>query len=64
MPIIVVASLMTPLVGLIEDCYRESKVQEDFIIKANRPTTLGYPDLSDDGTLHNTALLMNTLLAG
>ena len=33
--------------GLIEDCIRESRVQEDFIIKANRPTTLGYPDLTD-----------------
>ena len=33
--------------GLIEDCIRESNVQEDFIIKANRPTTLGYPDLTD-----------------
>ena len=33
--------------GLIEDCLRDSKVQEDFIIKANRPTTLGYPDLTD-----------------
>ncbi len=35
--------------GLIEDCYRDSKVQEDFIIKTNRPTTLAYSDISDDG---------------
>ena len=35
--------------GLIEDCYRDSRVQEDFIIKTNRPTTLAYSDISDDG---------------
>ncbi|SVB47003.1 uncharacterized protein METZ01_LOCUS199857 [marine metagenome] len=35
--------------GLIEDCIRESRVQEDFIIKTNRPTTLAYSDISDDG---------------
>ena len=34
---------------LIEDCYRDSRVQEDFIIKTNRPTTLAYSDISDDG---------------
>ena len=36
--------------GLIEDCYRDSRVQEDFIIKTNRPTTLAYSDISDDCT--------------
>ena len=35
---------------LIEDCYRDSRVQEDFIIKTNRPTTLAYSDISDDCT--------------
>jgi fructokinase len=35
--------------GLIEDCIRESRVQEDFIFKTNRPTTLAYSDISDDG---------------
>jgi fructokinase len=35
--------------GLIEDCIRESRVQEDFIIKTNRPTTLAYADLDDQG---------------
>jgi len=35
--------------GLIQDCYRDSRVQEDFIIKTNRPTTLAYSDISDDG---------------
>ena len=33
--------------GLIEDCLRDSKVQEDFIIKTNRPTTLAYADVTD-----------------
>jgi fructokinase len=33
--------------GLIEDCLRDSKVQKDFIIKANRPTTLAYADVTD-----------------
>ena len=33
--------------GLIEDYYRDSKVQEDFIIKTNRPTTLAYADVTD-----------------
>ncbi|HAY41749.1 MAG TPA: carbohydrate kinase, partial [Gammaproteobacteria bacterium] len=32
--------------GLIEDCIRESRVQEDFIFKTNRPTTLAYSDIS------------------
>ena len=35
--------------GLIQDCYRDSRVQEDFIIKTNRPSTLAYSDISDDG---------------
>ncbi|MDP6727333.1 MAG: carbohydrate kinase [Gammaproteobacteria bacterium] len=35
--------------GLLEDCIRESRVQEDFIFKTNRPTTLAYSDISDDG---------------
>jgi fructokinase len=35
--------------GLIEDCIRESRVQEDFIFKTNRPTTLAYSVISDDG---------------
>ena len=34
---------------LIEDFYRDSRIQEDFIIKTNRPTTLAYSDISDDG---------------
>ena len=34
---------------LIENWYRDSRVQEDFIIKTNRPTTLAYSDISDDG---------------
>ncbi len=33
--------------GLIEDYYRDSKVQEDFIIKTSRPTTLAYADVTD-----------------
>ena len=33
--------------GLIEDCLKDSKVQEDFIIKTNRPTTLAYADVTD-----------------
>ena len=33
--------------GLIEDCFRDSKVQKDFIIKTNRPTTLAYADVTD-----------------
>ena len=32
---------------LIEDCLRDSKVQEDFIIKTNRPTTLAYANVTD-----------------
>ena len=32
---------------LIEDCLRDSKVQENFIIKTNRPTTLAYADVTD-----------------
>jgi fructokinase len=32
---------------LIEDCIRESRVQEDFIFKTNRPTTLAYADVTD-----------------
>ena len=39
---------------LIEDCYRDSRVQEDFIIKTNRPTTLAYSDISDDGIAQYT----------
>ena len=31
--------------GLILDCLRDSKVQEDFIISTNRPTTLAYADV-------------------
>jgi len=31
--------------GLILDCLRDSKVQEDFIINTNRPTTLAYADV-------------------
>ena len=34
--------------GSIEDCLRDSKVQEDFIIKTNRHTTLAYADVTDD----------------
>ena len=33
--------------GLILDSLRESKVQEDFIINTNRPTTLAYADVTD-----------------
>jgi fructokinase len=33
--------------GLIEDYLRDSKVQEDFIIKTNRPTTLAYADVTN-----------------
>ena len=33
--------------GLIEDCLRDSKVQEDFIIKTHRHTTLAYADVTD-----------------
>jgi len=33
--------------GLIEDCLKDSKVQEDFVIKVNRPTTLAYADVTD-----------------
>jgi len=33
--------------GLIEKCYRDSRVQDDFIIKTDRPTTLAYSDLTD-----------------
>ena len=33
--------------GLILDCLRDSKVQEDFIINTNRPTTLAYADVTD-----------------
>ena len=33
--------------ALIEDCLKDSKVQEDFIIKTNRPTTLAYADVTD-----------------
>ena len=33
--------------GLIEDYLRDSKVQENFIIKTNRPTTLAYADVSN-----------------
>jgi fructokinase len=33
--------------GLIEDCLRKSRVQEDFIFKTNRPTTLAYADVTD-----------------
>ena len=33
--------------GLIEDYLRDSKVQENFIIKTNRPTTLAYADVTD-----------------
>jgi len=33
--------------GLIEDYLRDSKVQEDCIIKTNRPTTLAYADVTD-----------------
>ncbi|SVC47470.1 uncharacterized protein METZ01_LOCUS300324, partial [marine metagenome] len=32
---------------LIEDYLRDSKVQENFIIKTNRPTTLAYADVSN-----------------
>ena len=32
---------------LIEDCLRDSKVREEFIIKTNRPTTLAYADVVD-----------------
>ena len=34
-------------VDLIEDCLRDSKVKEDFIIKTNRHTTLAYADVTD-----------------
>ena len=33
--------------GLILDSLRDSKVQEDFIINTNRPTTLAYADVTD-----------------
>ncbi len=33
--------------GLIEDCLKKSRVQEDFIFKTNRPTTLAYADVTD-----------------
>ena len=32
---------------LIENCLRDSKVKEDFIIKTNRHTTLAYADVTD-----------------
>ena len=32
---------------LIENCLRDSKAQEDFVIKTNRPTTLAYADVTD-----------------
>ena len=35
--------------GLIEDCLKDSKVQQDFVINTNRPTTLAYADIDDQG---------------